>query len=72
MNRTKEVFGARIVDESGKESADTFLKTGDLGFVNQEGELFITGRQKDVILIRYEGGERERSKERWRRRESYG
>ena len=28
-----------------------FLRTGDLGFL-KEGELFITGRQKDLIIIR--------------------
>jgi acyl-CoA synthetase (AMP-forming)/AMP-acid ligase II len=29
----------------------TFLRTGDLGFL-QDGELFVTGRCKDVIIIR--------------------
>lgn len=31
-------------------TADGWLKTGDLGFLNQ-GELFVTGRSKDVVIL---------------------
>jgi acyl-CoA synthetase (AMP-forming)/AMP-acid ligase II len=43
---TKNTFQARIVN-SGE---GPFLRTGDLGFI-YEGELFITGRLKDLIII---------------------
>lgn len=43
---TDQTFGARI-DGSG---AGPFLRTGDLGFLHQ-GELYISGRLKDLIII---------------------
>jgi thioester reductase-like protein len=44
---TAETFGARIAGDEDH----TYLRTGDLGFV-YEGELFVCGRTKDLIIVR--------------------
>jgi acyl-CoA synthetase (AMP-forming)/AMP-acid ligase II len=42
---TAEIFGAYLADGSGP-----YLRTGDLG-ATVDGELFITGRLKDVVIV---------------------
>ncbi|RMF23370.1 MAG: fatty acyl-AMP ligase, partial [Cyanobacteria bacterium J083] len=45
-NKTVEIFNAHLANNP----ADSFLRTGDLGFL-AAGELYVTGRLKDVIII---------------------
>jgi acyl-CoA synthetase (AMP-forming)/AMP-acid ligase II len=44
-----EAFSARLADEADE---TRWLRTGDLGFVDEAGELFITGRIKEIVIIR--------------------
>jgi acyl-CoA synthetase (AMP-forming)/AMP-acid ligase II len=45
---TEATFAARIAGEDKR----AWLRTGDLGFLDESDEVFITGRIKDVIIIR--------------------
>ncbi len=47
---TAETFQATLAGGGGQESGP-FLRTGDLGFL-AGGELFVTGRLKDLIILR--------------------
>ena len=42
----------RDPEATARSLRDGWLHTGDLGFVDAEGYLFVTGRMKDVIIVR--------------------
>lgn len=46
---TQVALNAKITGEDG---GACWLRTGDLGFVDGSGELYVTGRVKDLIIIR--------------------
>jgi acyl-CoA synthetase (AMP-forming)/AMP-acid ligase II len=48
---TRETFNAYLSGHLSGAARGPFLRTEDLGFI-EDGELYITGRIKDLIIIR--------------------
>ncbi|MDD9972048.1 MAG: fatty acyl-AMP ligase [Myxococcales bacterium] len=49
--RDDEASRARLRATLSDGGAGEFLRSGDLGFVDDSGELFVTGRRKDMLIV---------------------
>jgi acyl-CoA synthetase (AMP-forming)/AMP-acid ligase II len=50
--RNAEASAAAFRAEIAGEEGASWLRTGDLGFTDDRGELFITGRIKEIVIVR--------------------
>jgi acyl-CoA synthetase (AMP-forming)/AMP-acid ligase II len=50
--RNPEASAAAFAAQIAGEESERWLRTGDLGFLDSAGDLFITGRIKEIVIVR--------------------